>query len=112
MSNENYEVTEVVADEVCELTEVCEGTMDEVEGKSGSGAGLAALVVGGVALVAGLAVAGVKKLKNKDTDKPKKPKTKLKLVRVPVETDEMAEIYEASAEDVFEDVETVEETEE
>lgn len=55
--------------------------------ESKSGKGLTAVVVGGTLLLGGLAVAGIKKLKNKKAeDKPEKSKTKLKLfARVPVE---------------------------
>lgn len=82
-----------------EPVEVYDETTDEVEEKSGSKFGVAALIVGGTLALGGLAVAGVKKLKDKKEGSPKKPKTKLKLVRVPV--DEEEEIVEA--EDVFED---------
>lgn len=101
MSNEINETMEL--ETTMEPVEVYEGTAEEVESKSGSGLGLAALVVGGIAIVGGLAYKGIKKLKNKDADKPKKQKTKLKLVRVPVESDE-----DLVDEDLVEDVELAE----
>ena len=78
--NENYEVMEQETIE----TEVAEGVMEEAT-ESKSGLGLAALIVGGGVALVGLGIAGVKKLKAKNADKPK---TKLKFfVRVPVEED-------------------------
>lgn len=103
MSEEIREMEETAM----EPAEVYDETTDEVEEKSGSKFGVAALIVGSTLAIGGLAVAGVKKLKDKKEGKPKKQKTRLKLVRVPVDEDE--EIVEA--EDVFED-EVDEETEE
>lgn len=85
------------------LTEDLEGIeVTELEPSSGR-KGLTAVVVGGVVVLGGLAVAGIKKLKNKNADGTKKPKTKLKLVRVPVEED--VEVVDTDAE-VVDEVET------
>lgn len=65
-----------------------EVSMDDIDTESKGNSGLIAIAVGGGLALAGLAYAGVKKLKKTKADKPKKPKTKLKLVRVPVETED------------------------
>ena len=65
-----------------------EVSMDDIDTESKGNSGLIAMVVGGGLALAGLAYAGVKKLKKTKADKPKKPKTKWKLVRVPVETED------------------------
>ena len=65
-----------------------EVSMDDIDTESKGNSGLIAIVVGGGLALAGLAYAGVKKLKKTKADKPKKPKTKWKLVRVPVETED------------------------
>ena len=65
-----------------------EVSMDDIDTESKGNSGLIAIVVGGGLALAGLAYAGVKKLKKTKVDKPKKPKTKWKLVRVPVETED------------------------
>ena len=65
-----------------------EVSMDDIDTESKGNSGLIAIVVGGGLALAGLAYAGVKKLKKAKADKPKKPKTKWKLVRVPVETED------------------------
>lgn len=92
--SENYEVIEGTVEETNnEELECCES-------ESKKGLGLAAVLIGGGLALGGLAVAGVKKLKDKKADKPKKQKTKLKLVRVPVEeeSEELNEEVEASEE--------------
>lgn len=91
--NENYELME--QEVTTEPVEVCEGTMEEVETKSGSGLGVVVLGLG-LAAVGGVVATVVKKLKNKKDDKPKKQKTKLKLVRVPVDNngEELADVPE------------------
>lgn len=59
---------------------------EAVDTESEGGKGLAVIVVGSILLLGGLAVAGIKKLKNKKAEETDKPKTKLKLfARVPVE---------------------------
>jgi hypothetical protein len=94
---ENYEVME--NEELETMDEVCEGTKGAEATESGHGFGLTVLAIGGGLTLVGLAVAGIKKLKDKKADKPKKVKTKLRLVRVPVEDD-----VEAVAEEVVEEV--------
>lgn len=75
MSNENLEVMETTMD-------LCEGCVEEVVESKG-GFGKTALIGVGVLAVAGLAVAAVKKIKNKKSGEPKQ-KTRFKLfARVP-----------------------------
>ena len=83
--------------------EVCEVTTEEVETESKGNSGLVAIAIGGALAVAGLAYAGVKKLKNTKADQPKKPKMKWKLVRVPAET--KGELHVVDSEEEFEDEE-------
>lgn len=94
--SEIYENNEIMEEEI---TLEPEGG-EEVETKSRNKNGLAALAIGGGLALVGLTIAGVKKFKKKQADKPQKQKTKLKLVRVPVEECEgIIEAEEAVAED-------------
>ena len=93
--NENYEVMEQEVEmDAIEVIDGCENGECERRG----GAGLAALVVGGLLAGTAIAVAAVKKHKKNKAEQPAKPKTKLKLVRVPVE-EPMEEVTEVPAEE-------------
>ena len=76
--------------------EVIEGVLEEDETTKSGGLKLAALVIGGVAAVAGLAAVGYKRLKNRKACQTNKPKTKWKLVRVPVDCEEYEDYVEDS----------------
>lgn len=107
MTNENMEIMEQETVEVNELIEVDnndEYTIEEIESEAGGGLGALLAIGAGLVTVGGIAVAAFKKHKAKKADAPKKPKTKLKLfVRVPVEEPEEEVIEDAVFEEVKEE---------
>jgi hypothetical protein len=107
MTNENMEIMEQETVEVNELIEVDnndEYTIEEIESEAGGGLGALLAIGAGLVTVGGIAVAAIKKHRAKKANAPKKPKTKLKLfVRVPVEEPEEEVVEDAVFEEVNEE---------